>query len=219
MSLLDRYATRVLTSSERAGLTSLRSQEAIQMRYFAESFAALSALEAKGFLTPTAIDVGSGAGIPGIPFAIAHPEMHFTLLEAIGRKAAFLDAVAAELGLANVRVLNARAEAAAHQPEHRAAYGLAIARAVAPLRVLVELTLPFLVIGGVLAAHKGSGARREIAEAQGALRVLGGEVVSAEPVTVHGSDTPAPVLVIVRKTAETPERYPRRPGIPAKRPL
>ncbi len=115
-------------------------------------------------------------------------------------------------------MVNARAEDAAHNPEHREAYDLALARAVAPLPVLVELALPFLRLGGVLAAPKGSGAPREVREAAAALNACGGKVESVRRLEAPEADTP-PTLVILRKLSATPDRFPRRAGIPAKRPL
>jgi 16S rRNA (guanine527-N7)-methyltransferase len=215
---LERYAALIRAENERAGLVSRGDLEAIERRHFAESFALLRALEERDLLRSPVIDIGSGAGFPGVPVKIARPQLRVTLLEATEKKAAFLERVVQELALEEVDVLAMRAEEAARLPEHRAAYVLALARAVAPLRVLLELALPFLAAGGVLAAPKGSAAQRELREAEGALRELGGTV---EEVTrlVIAARGPAPTLIIVRKTGETPARYPRRPGIPRKRPL
>ena len=129
-----------------------------------------------------------------------------------------MERVIAELSLDGASVLSARAEEAGRLPEHRAAYALVLARAVAPLRVLAELALPFLAEGGVLAAPKGSAAPREVREAQAALAELGGAVEETVRLTTPSQER-ALTLLIVRKTGETPERYPRRPGIPRKRPL
>ena len=117
-----------------------------------------------------------------------------------------------------VCVFEDRAENLAHDADHRSYYSLALARAVAPLRVLIELALPFLRVGGYLATPKGSGADREVREAANALGVFGGIVELVKPLDVSGPG-PSPTLIIVRKTADTPERYPRRAGIPGKRPL
>jgi 16S rRNA (guanine527-N7)-methyltransferase len=212
------YARALQEENLRQNLTSLRDRASIEQRHFGESLALLQALEELGVQMSPAIDIGSGAGIPGLPIAIARPEVDVTLLEATGKKAGFLERMARELGLANVLVLNARAEDAARDPAHRGLYALALARAVAPLRVLLELAVPFLVTGGVLAAPKGSGARGEVQEAAAALEELHAEVEETRPL-VNGAPGPSPTLVVVRKVGETPERYPRRPGIPSKRPL
>ena len=115
-------------------------------------------------------------------------------------------------------MIHGRAEEVAHDPAQRAAYALALARAVAPLRVLVELALPFVRVGGALATPKGSAAPREAREAAAALAACSGRIVSMTPLEPPAGG-PAPTLVIVRKVAETPDRYPRRTGIPSKRPL
>jgi 16S rRNA (guanine527-N7)-methyltransferase len=218
LRLLETYSTRLLEENRRANLTGERDREAIYRRHFAESFAILAALETGGFLASPAIDIGSGAGFPGLPITIARREIELTLVESNGKKARFLEAIAEELGLTRVRVIQGRAEDLARDAELREQFPVAFARAVAPLRELLELTLPFLTVGGTLAAPKGSGAAREAREAATALSVLGGEVVSAEPLQLPQGGAPLK-LIIVRKMASTPERYPRRPGIPHKRPL
>ncbi len=126
--------------------------------------------------------------------------------------------MAGELGLTGLTVPNARAEELGREPEHRGRYRLALARTVAPLPVLLELTLPFLAEGGVLAAPKGSAAPRELRQSEHALAELGGAVEEAAPFELPG-DGPPQTLILVRKTGPTPERYPRRTGIPSKRPL
>ena len=215
---LARYAAMIRAERERSSLVSRRSMETIERRHFAESLALLGALEERDLLLSPALDVGSGAGLPGLPIKIARPDLRLTLLESNEKKAAFMERVIAELSLDGASVLSARAEEAGRLPEHRAAYALVLARAVAPLRVLAELALPFLAEGGVLAAPKGSAAPREVREAQAALEELGGAVEETVRLTTPSQER-ALTLLIVRKTGETPERYPRRPGIPRKRPL
>jgi 16S rRNA (guanine527-N7)-methyltransferase len=200
------------------GLTSLSDEDRIDRRHFGESLVLLDALERAGAFGSPAIDIGSGGGFPGLPIKIVRPELELTLLEANGKKAGFLRDVVAELGLAGVQVINERAESVGHDPEHRESYALAVARAVAPLRVLLELSLPFVRLDGWLATPKGSGAQREIREAAAALRTLGGEVMEARRLELDWPGPP-PTFVLVRKVAETPAQYPRRPGMPSKRPL
>jgi 16S rRNA (guanine527-N7)-methyltransferase len=176
----------------------------------------LAALDALKVVSSPVIDVGSGGGFPGLPMKIARPELEVTLLEATAKKARFLEEMVAELALEGARVVHGRAEEVAHDPAHREGYRLAVARAVAPLRVLAEYALPFVAVGGVLAAPKGSAAPREIREAGAAIDTLGGEIETVQPLDVPG---PPQTLIIVRKRRETPAKYPRRPGMPAKRPL
>jgi 16S rRNA (guanine527-N7)-methyltransferase len=212
------YYRELMAERPRAGLTSLTDSEAVQRRHFLESLALLRALEEAGAFGPTAIDIGTGAGFPGLPIKLVRPGLALTLLEATGKKAAFLGRLVGKLGLEGVAVLQGRAEELAHYPAHRAAYHLALARAVAPLPVLVELALAFLRPGGYLATPKGSAAAREVRQAAAALQACGGRVELLRPLELPGPG-PIPTLVLVRKVADTPERYPRRPGIPSKRPL
>jgi 16S rRNA (guanine527-N7)-methyltransferase len=214
----DAYRDLLLSEGSRYNLTSLRDPESIQRRHFDESLALLVAIEDAGAFGSPAIDIGSGAGFPGLPIKIVRPDLELTLLEATGKKAAFLESVVQTLGLHGVSVVNGRAEEAAHDPPHRERYHLALARAVAPLRVLVELALPFLEVDGYLAAQKGSGAEREVREAVSAMTTLGGEVTLLRRFQAAASAV-QPTLVLVRKMTATPDTYPRRQGVPSKRPL
>ena len=212
------YADELAAARPRLRLTALTDPEAVQRRHFLEPLALLVTLEEMGALGDTAIDIGSGAGFPGLPIKIVRPALRLTLLEAHAKRAAFLERLVTRLDLEGVVIVNGRAEEVAHDPHHRGMYDLALARAVAPLPVLVELALPFLRLGGTLASPKGSAARREVREAAAALHACGGLVESVRPLAVPYAETP-PTLVIVRKVSDTPQRFPRRPGIPAKRPL
>ncbi len=213
------YSRLLLAERRRASLTSVADPEAIQRRHFLESLALLRAIEDAGAFGSPAIDIGTGAGFPGLPIKLVRPDLSLTLVEATGKKAAFLERLVAELGLSGITVRHGRAEELAHDPAHRAAYQLVLARAVAPLLTLIELALPFLRIDGYLAAPKGSGAPREVREAAAALAACGGRVESVRPLNPPPDHGPVPMLVLVRKVADTPARLPRRPGIPAKRPL
>jgi len=212
------YAQKLLEARPRANLTSLRDRGAIERRHFLESIALLDALTDAGALESPAIDIGSGAGIPGLPLKIMRPDLQLTLLEATGKKVRFLEEIVRQLDLKDVRVLHGRAEELARDPAQRETYALALARAVAPLRILVELALPFVRVGGHLAAAKGSGAAREVREAANSLAECGGAIDRLAPLDVAGPG-PAPTLVLIRKVTETPSRYPRRTGVPQKRPL
>jgi 16S rRNA (guanine527-N7)-methyltransferase len=217
-ALFDKYLDLLITESARYNLTSLRDPEAIRHRHFQESLSLLQAIETENALDSPVIDVGSGGGLPGIPIKIVRPDVELALLEATGKKAAFLTKVVEALGLTGVSVVNARAEDLGHDPAHREHYAVALARAVAPLRVLVELALPLLRVDGILASQKGSGADREVREAASALDKLGGEVVSVRRFEAPASAA-QPALVLIRKVRPTPAQHPRRAGIPSKRPL
>ena len=214
----EEYYRLLVAANERVNLTTVTAYEEVQRRHFGESLAVAAALYRTGVLRPGqaahTIDLGAGAGFPGLPIKIAHPALRLTLLESAAKKTAFLEEVVERLVLAEVAVVTGRAESAAHESTHREAYDLALARAVAPLPVLLELALPFLRLGGFLAAPKGSRAALERAAAAAALQACGGRILVAERLP----DSPL-TLVLVEKVAPTPTAYPRRPGIPAKRPL
>ena len=165
----------------------------------------------------TAIDVGSGAGFPGIPLAIALPQVHFVLLDALDKRVKFLQSAVDALGL-NAEAVHLRAEDAARRPEFREQFDIALARAVAPLNVLAEYLLPFVRTGGQMLALKGPDAENELTQAGAAIALLGGGTGYIEPVSIPGRDW-SRRLVAVEKQSPTPEKYPRRAGMPEKKPL
>lgn len=164
------------------------------------------------------IDVGSGGGLPGIPLAIAFPRLQVTLLESVGKKAAFLQEAVAELGLSGVSVRTARAEDAARDPAARDAYDLVVARALAPLPVALELCLPFARPGGVTVLPRGSDLAGQLADGEAAAAQLVARL--RPPIPLDDPDLPpGRSLVVADKLGPTPARFPRRPGLAAKRPL
>ena len=163
----------------------------------------------------TLVDVGSGGGLPGLPLKIVRPDIAVTLVEADSGKAAFLVQACARLGLTDVEVLARRAEDVGHDARYRESFDVAVARALAPLPTLVELCLPLVRIGGKLLAQKTD--KEEVGAADRALRLLGGslDAVSPAPSTTRATGT----VVVISKTSATPATYPRRPGVPARKPL
>jgi 16S rRNA (guanine527-N7)-methyltransferase len=217
LSLFDQYRRELLAWNEKINLTRIVDPDEITVKHFLDSLsmaAALPNLAAKLSL----IDVGAGAGFPGIPLKIALPHLRLTLLEATGKKTDFLRHVVESLALPHVTVVKARAEEAGQQPAHRQQYDVAVARAVSALPVLLEYTLPLVKVGGLVIAAKGQSPQAEAQQAAAALRILGGRIERIVPVTVPGLDA-ARHLVIVKKIRPTPKNYPRRPGLPAKNPL
>ena len=214
----QRYYEVLTDWGERVSLTAVHDEEGVQRRHFLESAALIPVLKQEGLSLDgrALIDVGSGAGIPGIPLKILEPTLRVTVVEAKQRKAEFLYALLEELDLNDVTVISRRAEEVARHPHHREQYDFAVAKALAPLRTLLELTLPFLRMGGVVIAPKGKEAERETKEARIALEMLKGALRLIEPLPL--SDPPQQV-VLVDKDLPTPHRFPRRPGVPAKRPL
>jgi 16S rRNA (guanine527-N7)-methyltransferase len=165
-----------------------------------------------------AVDIGTGAGIPGIPLAIARPDIEFTLIEATGKKVRFLERVATELRLGNVTTLHERAEIVAHDPAYREQNDLVVARAVTQLSALAELALPFLNVGGRALLPKGEALEDELNRARTAIELLGGTLISAD-LLAHISCCGVTRLVILGKMEPSLVRYPRRPGIPEHDPL
>lgn len=163
------------------------------------------------------LDVGSGAGLPGIPLAILCPDTHFVLIDAQKKRIAFLDEVISRLGL-SATTIHARAEDLAHHPEHRAAYGLVVSRALAPLAVLAELLLPFVRPGGLALCYKGPAVLEEIPQGEKAVSLLGGALEPVVETAIEGRDW-RHVLLPIRKCGATPAKYPRKAGIPHRRPL
>lgn len=161
------------------------------------------------------IDVGSGGGLPGLPLKIALPRLEMTLLEADGRKAAFLTQACARLELDGVAIVNRRAEEAGHDPALRESFDVAVARALAPMRALVELCLPLVRVGGRLLAQKTHG--EDLEAARRAIELLGGGQARTLPAPSHIRSSG--VIVAVEKASPTPAAYPRRSGVPTRRPL
>lgn len=205
---------RLVERNKIVNLTAITEPDEIREKHFADS---LAILQWAGLSDcREMIDLGTGGGFPGLPVAITCPQIDVTMLDSAGKKLAFVDDMIAEFRLANARTLWARAEDAAHDADHREAYDLAVSRAVAPLPVLVEYALPFLRSGGAFVSYKGAAAD-EIEASARALRELGGEVETTAPYTIEGGDER--VLIVIRKTGKTPQKYPRRAGKPSKSPI
>ena len=213
------YFREMVDWNKRVNLTAIVGYEEVQVKHFLDSLSVFS-----GFRdgTDTAglrvLDVGTGAGLPGIPLKIVRPEISLALLEATAKKTEFLTYITSTLHLTDTDVLTGRAEELARIGRYRESYDLVVSRAVAPLAVLAELTLPFCLIGGRCILPKKGDTRQEIEEAGPAIHVLGGKLTEVKEVNLEGLNDNRH-LVIIDKLNLTPDKYPRRPGIPEKRPI
>ena len=210
------YNEMLLDWNTRMNLTALTAPEDVAIKHIIDSLTAYDAALFDG--ARTLIDVGTGAGLPGIPLAVYAPHLTVTLLDSLNKRVRFLTEVTAAMGLQNVRCIHARAEEAARTAEHRAAYDIVVSRAVARLPVLLEYTLPFVRVGGTLLALKGRAYAEEQKEARRAAEVLGGGRITARPVHLPGLDDVRAILTVI-KERQTPAAYPRGGGAPPRRPL
>ncbi len=211
---LDRYAEMLVDWNSRMNLTGITDPDGIVTRHFADSASFFKAT--KPSEGASLIDVGSGAGFPGMVLKILRPDMKITLLDATNKRIRFLSAVAEDLGL-ELETLHSRAEDAASKPQYREQYDLATARAVAELRVLSEYCLGFVKIGGMLVAMKGQLSNDEISSANNAITTMGGKKEAQH--TLNLSDGSERALYCIKKWSHTPTKYPRCSAQMSKKPL
>ena len=221
---LDRfrsYGETLLDWNARMNLTAITDPARVQTLHFLDALTLVPAIRARQRAVPgadlTLLDVGSGAGVPGIPLKIVLPELRVTLLDGTGKRVRFLWHVIEHLGLRGIGAVQGRAEEAAHDPEWRERFDLVTARALARLPTLLEWCLPFARVGGLLLAPKAGDIAAELAVGRRAAALLGGRVRDSHPVPLP--DLPNHVVVLIDKVAPTPPAYPRGRGLPAKEPL
>jgi 16S rRNA (guanine527-N7)-methyltransferase len=227
------YRDELVAWKTRANLTAITDDEGIQTKHFLDSLSCLKAISDSRFQISNCAgqsetsnlkseikmaDVGTGAGFPGLPLKIVCSSIRLTLIEATGKKVDFLNHIIAALGLRSVTVVKARAEDVGQDQAHREQYDWAVARAVAEMPTLAEYLLPLVRIGGKALAQKNDNAPAEVAAAETAIHHLGGRVNRLVPLELHGI-AETRYLVIIDKVAATPTKYPRRAGMPAKRPI
>jgi 16S rRNA (guanine527-N7)-methyltransferase len=216
LSDFEVYEQHLIEWNTRFNLTAIDDPKQIRVKHFLDSLSCVIAFRN----TPTdyIIDVGTGAGFPGLPLKIICPRVKMTLVESVAKKVGFCEHIIQTINLSQVDILRERAETIASQPDKREKGDWVIARAVAAMPVLVEYLLPLVRIGGFALAMKGESGPVEAQSAERAINILGGKLHQLIPVTLPGVEDER-YLVVIEKIAATPERYPRRVGIPAKRPL
>ncbi len=210
-----RYYELLAEWNAKFNLTAITDEAGVLARHFADSLSVLPALPASAKML---LDVGTGAGFPGIPIKIMRPELDVTLMDSTQKKLGFCDEVTRALGLAGIRTAHARAEEAAHDARHRERYDAVVARAVAAMPTLAEYLLPFVKVGGVCIAMKGSDAKEEAAQAGAAISTLGGKLARVDEVTLANLPDKR-ALIVIDKIAPSPPIYPRQGGRPRSNPL
>ncbi len=213
LDTFERYYRELIDWNARVNLTAITERDQVTVKHFLDS------LSVAPLVPPTAsvVDIGAGAGLPGIPLKIALPHLRLTLMDATRKKVDFLQHIIAALALQETRAVQARAEDLGRDPAYREQFDVALARAVAPLPVLAEYALPLVRVGGAFIAQKGIAIEEELQRAEHAIARLGGRVREVRVVQLPGLEPRH--LIVVDKTAPTPSGYPRRAGIPERKPL
>ncbi len=209
------YAQLLREWNEKINLTAILDDEGIALKHFLDCLVVGKCAEFKA--GQKLIDVGTGAGFPGLVLAAAFPEINVTLLDSTGKKLKAVEDIAKNMGVSNVEIVHARAEEAGQKPVFREQYDFATARAVAELRVLLEYTLPFVKVGGHFLSLKGASALEEIDGAKASLSTLGGKIERKNEFSLPGGDKRA--IICVKKISHIPSRYPRVSAQIAKKPL
>lgn len=205
---LVRYKELLVEWNEKMNLTAITRDEEVAIKHFADCLTVLNVRDIKG---KSVIDVGTGAGFPGLVLKIAVPDIKLTLLDSLNKRIGFLETVCKELGLEDVKCIHARAEEGGKDPMLREKFDICASRAVARLNVLAEYDLPFVKVGGEMLALKGPAAEEEITDAEKAVKILGGRVKEVREVALPDSDL-AHKIVVIEKTEHTAKKYPRNAG-------
>ena len=208
------YMNLLLEWNEKINLTAITEMDDVILKHFIDSITILKYLKENESI----IDVGTGAGFPGIPVAIMNYRFNITLLDSLNKRITFLDEVCKKLELNNIKTIHGRAEDFGQDSKTREKYDIAVSRAVANLATLSEYLLPFVKVGGMCICMKGPDAEKEIEDAKFAIKELGGEIEKVEKFVLPDTDMERNIILI-KKIKETPKKYPRKAGIPSKQPL
>ncbi len=211
------YMQVLQRANEQVNLTAITDEAGIIEKHFIDSLSILNIVSPKTFGHPISmIDVGAGAGFPGVPLKLLFPNIHLTLVDSVQKKVKFLSEISGVLGLKDTTCIALRAEIVGHDPSLREAFDIAVARAVSETRVLVEYLLPLIKVGGCTVLYKSADCDQEVAAAQGAIKKLGGGNIDIKKfsIGVNGRS-----LVLIKKIKNTPPEYPRKEGMPSRKPL
>lgn len=208
------YKELLIEWNKKMNLTAIEQEEDIITKHFIDSLSIASYIPD----TTKIIDIGTGAGFPGIPLKILKKDLSITLLDSLNKRITFLEEVIRNLSLENIQAVHARAEELAHKEEYREQYDIAVSRAVAPMHTLLEYMLPYVKIGGKCICMKGPNLQEESKDLQNCLETLGGEIEKIEEIVLPETEIKRNIMLI-KKENKTPKKYPRNPGMPSKKPL
>lgn len=212
------YYEMLVEKNKVMNLTGITEYEEVIQKHFLDSLSLIRVIPDIASQKLTVIDLGTGAGFPGIPLKIAFPELEITLMDSLNKRILFLQEVIDALGLKKVSAVHGRAEEMASNATHRQQYDLCVSRAVSNLAVLTEYCLPFVKKGGLFVSYKSADSDAEIQEGKKAISILGGKLTSVDKFQLPDSDLRR-ALVCIKKAKDTPKKYPRKAGTPAKLPL
>ncbi|AEF95557.1 Ribosomal RNA small subunit methyltransferase G [Desulfotomaculum nigrificans CO-1-SRB] len=216
ISLFNKYLSLIIEGNEKINLTAILEPKEVAIKHFVDS---LTCLLAVSFPTGAKVlDIGSGAGFPGVPLKIYRPDLQITLMDSLNKRILFLQDTINKLGLNNITAIHSRAEDFGQQPANRENFDVVVSRAVARLVVLSEYCLPCVKIGGYFISQKGPDIDNEIKEAQKAIDKLGGQLSEVKKLQLPLIGDPRS-LVVIKKIKPTPKQYPRKAGVPAKKPI
>jgi 16S rRNA (guanine527-N7)-methyltransferase len=216
----DAYRTGILKWNEHINLTAIKEPEEFTIKHFIDSITCVNLPEYQN--ADKIIDMGTGAGFPGVPLAILSPEKEFVLVDSLKKRLKIIDQLCSEIGINNVTTIHSRAEDLGHNDAHRERYDMCISRAVASLPVLCEYCIPFVRLGGSMVAYKGKDAAKELEESKGAIKILGGKFqkfVEASFDNIADDMADEHKILLIEKIKKTPSKYPRKSGNPSKDPL
>ena len=218
LNLFERYKDLLLEWNEKINLTAITDIDEIYKKHFLDSLSLVKCIDNLGDVPYTLLDMGTGAGFPGIPLKIAFPNLNITLADSLNKRIDFLNIVIDELKLKDIKAIHARAEELGHDSDYRENYDLVVSRAVANLSVLSEYCIPFVKVDGLFVSYKSGNSSEEISSSKNAVGMLGGKIINTVDFILPGSDF-SRSNVCIKKIKHTEDRFPRKAGTPTKKPL